>query len=157
MNNPQKTLLENEIIKLSFSDARFPLKRVNSPQSHQQCMQCGTQAELGLKLIFYTDQMDVVWTSSKGTIHQQGYQGIVHGGFIAALLDAAMCHAVFNKGEQGVTGDISIRYLSEIALNTDLIIRSRIVKSNSTLFKVEAQIYVEQQLMAQSTARFIKR
>ena len=120
-------------------------------------MLCGTQSTFGLKIDFYNDQEGVVWAKAKGSIHQQGYQGILHGGFIAALLDAGMCHAIFNQGVEAVTGDINIRYLAEIPLTADIIIRGKIISSYLTLYKVEADIYVEQQLMAKSTARFMKR
>lgn len=157
MSNPEKNILQNEIKKLDFIDSNIQLEKVSKPQSHQYCMLCGTQSTFGLKLDFYNDQQGFVWAKAKGSIHQQGYQGILHGGFIAALLDAGMCNAVFSRGAEAVTGDINIRYLAEIPLTADIIIRGQIIKNYSTLYKVEAEIYVEQQLMAKSSARFMKR
>ncbi len=157
MNNPKKIILQNEIQKCDVFKSTFLLDKVNKQKSHQHCMLCGTQSTFGLKLDFYNDQKGVVWAKAKGSIHQQGYQGILHGGFIAALLDAGMCHAIFNQGVEAVTGDINIRYLAEIPLTADIIIRGKINSSYLTLYKVEADIYVEQQLMAKSTARFMKR
>jgi len=157
MNNSEKNLLENEINKLDFIDSTLLLGKVAKHSSHQHCMLCGTQSTFGLKLDFYNDQEGVVWAKAKGSIHQQGYQGILHGGFIAALLDAGMCQAIFNQGAQAVTADINIRYLAEIPLSAELLIRGQIKKRSLSLYKVEAEIYVEQQLMAKSTARFMKR
>lgn len=157
MNHPEKDLLQNEIDKLNFIDSTLLLEKVAKRPSHQYCMLCGTQSTFGLKLDFYNDQEGFVWAKAKGGIHQQGYQGILHGGFIAALLDAGMCNAIFNHGSEAVTGDMNIRYLAEIPLTADIIIRGKITKSYLTLYKVEAEIYVEQQLMAKSSARFMKR
>jgi acyl-coenzyme A thioesterase PaaI-like protein len=157
MNNPEKRMLQNEIKKCGLFKSTLLLEKVNKQESHQHCMLCGTQSTFGLKIDFYNDQEGVVWAKAKGSIHQQGYQGILHGGFIAALLDAGMCHAIFNQGVEAVTGDINIRYLAEIPLTADIIIRGKIISSYLTLYKVEADIYVEQQLMAKSTARFMKR
>ncbi|CAG23271.1 hypothetical protein PBPRB1404 [Photobacterium profundum SS9] len=157
MNNTEISILQNEIDKFDLFKATSLLEKVNKQNSHQHCMLCGTQSTFGLKLDFYNDQEGVVWAKAKGSIHQQGYQGILHGGFIAALLDAGMCHAIFNQGVEAVTGDINIRYLAEIPLTADIIIRGKINSSYLTLYKVEADIYVEQQLMAKSTARFMKR
>ena len=157
MNHPETLLLQNEIEKLDFIDSILQLKKVEKKQSHQYCMLCGTQSTFGLKLDFYNDQEGIVWAKTKGSIHQQGYQGILHGGFIGALLDAGMCNAIFSQGTEAVTGDINIRYLAEIPLNADIIIRGKIIKKYLTLYKVEAEIYVEQQLMAKSSARFMKR
>jgi acyl-coenzyme A thioesterase PaaI-like protein len=157
MNHPEKDFLQNEIEKLDFIDSTLLLEKVEKQQSHQHCMLCGTKSTFGLKLDFYNDQEGIVWAKAKGSIHQQGYQGILHGGFIAALLDAGMCNAIFNQGAEAVTGDMNIRYLAEIPLTADIIIRGKINKSYLTLYKVEAEIYVDQQLMAKSTARFMKR
>ncbi|MGF1873418.1 PaaI family thioesterase [Photobacterium indicum] len=157
MNNTEIDILQNEIDKFDLFKSTLLLEKVNKQNSHQHCMLCGTQSTFGLKLDFYNDQEGVVWAKAKGSIHQQGYQGILHGGFIAALLDAGMCHAIFNQGVEAVTGDINIRYLAEIPLTADIIIRGKINSSYLTLYKVEADIYVEQQLMAKSTARFMKR
>ncbi|MGB5444995.1 MAG: PaaI family thioesterase [Psychromonas sp.] len=157
MNNSEKNVLQNELQKLNFIDNTLLLEKVEKQHSHQYCMLCGTQSTFGLKLNFYNDQEGIVWAKTKGGIHQQGYQGILHGGFIAALLDAGMCNAIFSQGAEAVTGDINIRYLAEIPLTADIIIRGKIIKSYLTLYKVEAEIYVEQQLMAKSSARFMKR
>ena len=157
MNNPEKRFLQNEIKKCDLFKSTLLLDKVNKQKSHQHCMLCGTQLTFGLKLDFYNDQQGVVWAKAKSSIHQQGYQGIIHGGFIAALLDAGMCNAIFNQGEEAVTGDMNIRYLAEIPLTADILIRGKIIKKYLTLYKVEAEIYVEQQLMAKSSARFMKR
>ncbi|MFT6985306.1 MAG: hypothetical protein ACJAT7_001114 [Psychromonas sp.] len=157
MNNPEKILLQNEINKLDLIDSTLLVGQVAKQPNHQYCMLCGEQSTFGLKLAFYGDQQGVVWARAKGSIHQQGYQGILHGGFIAALLDAGMCQSIFNQGAQAVTADINIRYLAEIPLNAEILIRGKINKHSLSLYKVEAEIYVKQQLMAKSTARFMKR
>lgn len=157
MSNSEQKQLQNEIEKLDFINSTINLQQVNKHQSHQHCMLCGTQPSFGLKLNFFSDQEGTVWAKTKGSIHQQGYQGILHGGFIAALLDSAMCNAIFNRDEEAVTADINIRYIAEIPLTANILIRSNIIKKYLTLYKVESEIYVEQQLMAKSSARFMKR
>ena len=92
-----KKNLEEKIQMLEFIHAEVALNKVKKQPSHQHCMLCGTQSTFGLKLDFYGDQQGDVWAHTKGSIHQQGYQGILHGGFIAALLDASMCNLIFNK------------------------------------------------------------
>lgn len=157
MNNLDKTRLKNEIHKLEYIHTEISLNKVDKQPSHQHCMLCGTQPTFGLKLDFYADQHGDVWTQTKGSIHQQGYQGILHGGFIAALLDASMCNLIFNQGDEAVTADMNTRYLAEIPITSNIIIHSKIIKKCLTLYKVESEIYVEQQLMAKSNARFIRR
>lgn len=155
--NTKQQKLHLELQKLDCFDSNNRLQKIDKVKSHQFCMLCGTQPSFGLKLDFYNDLQQNVWAQAKGSIHQQGYQGILHGGFLASLLDAGMCQAVFNQGIEAVTGDMKIRYLAEIPLNANVIIRAKIKSHCLTLYKVEAEIYVEQQLMAKSEARFIKR
>ncbi|KMV30404.1 hypothetical protein AB733_12105 [Photobacterium swingsii] len=157
MDNPNQSLLQAEIEKCEPFKSTHLVEKVIKHQSHQHCMLCGTEPTFGLKLDFYNDQHGAVWSRAKGSIHQQGYQGILHGGFIASLLDAGMCQAVFNRGIEAVTGDMNIRYLAEIPLNAEMLIRGAITSSCLTLYKAEAGIYVGQQLVAKSTARFMKR
>lgn len=40
----------------------------------------------------------------------EGYHDIVHGGAIAALLDAAMTHCLFGRGVMGLTAEMQVRY-----------------------------------------------
>lgn len=155
--NKKHDKLHNELQKLNCFDNASRLQKIDKRNSHQFCMLCGTQSSFGLRLNFYSDQQGNVWAMAKGGIHQQGYQGILHGGFIAALLDAGMCQAIFNQGVEAVTGDMKIRYLAEVPLTSNIIIRGKIRSSCLTLYKTEAEIYVDQQLMAKSEARFIKR
>jgi len=157
MNDLEKSTLQSDIQKLAQVTSEITLTKVKKQHSHQHCMLCGTQSTFGLKLDFYGDQHSDVWAKAKGSIHQQGYQGILHGGFIAALLDASMCNLIFNQGKEAVTADMNIRYLAEIPITSDILIHAKIIKSYLTLYKVEAEIYVDQQLMAKSNARFMKR
>ncbi|MGL1955755.1 MAG: PaaI family thioesterase [Colwellia sp.] len=157
MKNLEKNILQHEIQKLGHITSKVTLEKVKKQHSHQHCMLCGTQSTFGLKLNFYSDQNSDIWVKTKGSIHQQGYQGILHGGFIAALLDACMCNLIFNKGEEAVTGDINIRYLAEISITSEILIQAKIIKNYFSLYKVEADLYVDQQLMATSNARFMKR
>tara|TARA_R110001583_G_scaffold21088_1_gene80246 strand:+ start:11711 stop:12187 length:477 start_codon:yes stop_codon:yes gene_type:complete len=157
MTISEKDLLQRDIDKLNFTPTVSLLKKIEKQQSHQYCMLCGTQSTFGMKLDFYNDQEGTIWGRAKGSIHQQGFQGILHGGFLAALLDAGMCNVIFNSGAEAVTGDMNIRYHAEVPITADMIIHARIIKSFLTLYKVEAEIYVNQKLVVKANARFMKR
>jgi len=133
-----------------------PLQLLDKTASHQHCMLCGQQSLLGLKLNFYSNQ-DEVWSIARGSIHQQGYQGILHGGFLSALLDAAMCQAIFNQHAEAVTADMNIRFLHEIPTNSEILLKGEVVSQYATLYKVKAEIYVDNRLMVKADARFIKK
>lgn len=145
-----------KVAELNGACLNTPLQRLEQQQSHQHCMLCGPNSLLGLKLNFYSNQ-DGVWTIAQGSIHQQGYNGILHGGFLSALLDAAMCQAVFNQKIEAVTADMNIRFLHEIPINSELLVKGEVVSHYASLYKVKAQIYVKNRLMVKADARFMKR
>ena len=133
------------------------LTKLAKQESHHNCMLCGPNALLGMKLDFFACEAEDVWTLTVGTIHHEGYQNILHGGFLAALLDAAMCQAVFNRNIEAVTADMKIRFLHEVPLNSELLVKGMVISNYSTLYKVEAEIYVDQKLMVKAEARFMKK
>jgi acyl-coenzyme A thioesterase PaaI-like protein len=133
------------------------LRLLDKQPSHQHCMLCGKQALLGLNLNYYSTSDRQVWSQVNGTIHQQGYQGILHGGFLSALLDSGMCQALFQQNIEAVTADMTIRYLHEVPINSDILIKSKIISFRPPLYKVEGELYVEGKLMVKSSARFMNK
>ena len=156
-NEPEKQILM-QLLQEVQPDIQFSsLLLLDKQQSHQRCMLCGTQALLGLKLNFYSSCNHQVWARVKGTIHQQGYQGILHGGFLSALLDSGMCQALFKQNIEAVTADMNIRYLHEVPINSDILITGKIISSHPPLYKVEGELYVDGKLMVKSSGRFMKK
>jgi len=149
-------LINAMVSQLKGNKLVVPLTPLAKQPSHQHCMLCGSQAMLGLKLNFYSNQ-DEVWSIVQGSIHQQGYQGILHGGFLSALLDAVMCQTIFNQKVEAVTADMNIRFLHEIPTNSEMLIKGEVVSHYASLYKVKAQIYVENRLMVKADARFMKK
>ena len=148
--------INEKVSALKNGEKTQTLTLLGKQDSHQQCMLCGPSSVLGLKLNFYANEAEV-WALTVGTIHQQGYKDILHGGFLAALLDAAMCQAVFNQHIEAVTADMKIRFLHEVPVNSELLVKGVVISNYSTLYKVEAQIYVGNKLMVKSEARFMKK
>lgn len=108
---------ESKLIKklqlLTLKSESISLTQLNKQESHQHCMMCSTSPLLGFKLNFYSDHNQLVWSYFQSSKHQQGYQGILHGGFLYALLDSSMCQALFNKDIEAVTADMNIQFLHE--------------------------------------------
>ncbi|WP_022940180.1 PaaI family thioesterase [Psychromonas hadalis] len=152
-----KKRLKQKITDLSQTTSEVRLNAINKQQSHQHCMVCGSHSLLGLKINFYSDQYHHAWALFKGNSHQQGYQGILHGGFLSVLLDGAMCQVVFNKNIEAVTADMNIRFLHEVPINSELLIKAEVISNYFILYKVKAEIYVGNKLMVKADARFMKK
>ena len=99
------------------------------------------------------------WVCSEFQAHEnlQGYDGILHGGIIASLLDAAMTHCLFHLGIQAVTGELSIRFLHPVNCDSKLTVRACILLENPPLYVVKAELIHEDKIMAKAEAKFMQR
>lgn len=57
----------------------------------------------------------------------QGYQGVLHGGMISTLLDAAMTHCLFHQGIEAVTADLQVRFLKPVSCDQMLELRAKLL------------------------------
>lgn len=85
----------------------------------------------------------------------QGYDGIVHGGIIAAIIDASMVQCCMGQGIVAYTTDLSIRYRNSVRINTLTSLETRIVdKARDVLFSLVCCINQNGQLMVEAKGRF---
>lgn len=124
---------------------------------HQSCLLCGDENPLSLKLQFQRLKNGEVSTTFTGTPTLQGYQGILHGGVISALLDSAMTHCLFNQGIEAVTAEMKVRYLHEIPCDAELTLTASLISHRRGLYQVQAEVRMEEKPMAKSEGKFIIR
>jgi acyl-coenzyme A thioesterase PaaI-like protein len=87
----------------------------------------------------------------------QGYDGVVHGGIIAAIIDASMVQCCMGHGIAAYTADLSIRYRSPLRISTPTLLETRIVgRGREVLFSLESNISQEGQTQVAAAARFFK-
>ena len=127
----------------------------NHVRNHEWCLLCGEKNPLSAKLKFQTDKDGGITASFRSYKYLQGYSGIVHGGVIAALLDAAMTHCLFHHNRQGLTCDLHVRYLHPVPCEANLEIKAWILTMSSRLFKLKAEIIEGERVMAWAEAKFL--
>jgi acyl-coenzyme A thioesterase PaaI-like protein len=72
---------------------------------------------------------------------QQGYDDMVHGGVIAAVIDASMAQCLMGRGIAGVTTKLSITYRKPVAIKRDARIRAWVTGVNAgVLYGVQCEI-----------------
>jgi uncharacterized protein (TIGR00369 family) len=103
------------------------------------------------------DADGVVTTRFQAHAGLQGYEGILHGGVIAALLDAAMTHCLFYHGVRAVTGDLRVRFVRPVACTVLLEIRAWVLTICPPLYHLQSEIIVDGGIMAWAKARFMQR
>lgn len=105
------------------------------------CFVCseGHPHGLGLRFHHTTDGVACV-TSIPATYC--GFDGMVHGGIISALMDEAAAYALFARhGKLGVTRDITVRFLKPVPTGTDIRVVGEIVSFDPPQAEVAMAIY----------------
>jgi uncharacterized protein (TIGR00369 family) len=88
----------------------------------------------------------------------RGYDGVVHGGMVALLLDEAMGWAAnCASGGATATGELAVRFRQPTPVNERLRIEGRVVRARSPIYYVEGRLLREDgAVCATATAKFLK-
>ena len=74
-----------------------------------RCFVCGPHNPLGLRLRFV--EQDGAHTGEfRPTDLHVGYEGIVHGGILAAVLDDVMANLLYRRGQYALTARMELRF-----------------------------------------------
>ncbi|VGO19952.1 PaaI family thioesterase [Pontiella sulfatireligans] len=122
---------------------------------HRHCLLCGdlNSGSFGLKFTPHDDGgVRAVFHGHEGL---QGYDGILHGGVIASLLDSAMTHCLFKKGVKAVTADLNVRYKHSIPCGEQVDVQAWLVKCHPPLYCLKASLLLGGRTMAHGEARFM--
>lgn len=96
-----------------------------SPNNY--CFACGEKNPIGLNLkIVETDKG--VKTEFIPKKEYEGYEGIIHGGIVATILDEMIVWACLKMGYSGVTAELNIRYKTPMILGKKYIAYGEITK-----------------------------
>lgn len=125
--------------------------------NHDNCIICGRNNPFSLGLKFVPRGIDAVEASFTGGPHLQGYEGILHGGVISAVLDSAMAHCLLVKNIKAVTGDLRVRFLHAIPCTSRVTIRAWLTCAVSTLYELKAEARVDGRLVARAKAKFMQK
>jgi acyl-coenzyme A thioesterase PaaI-like protein len=116
---------------------------------------CGNKNPLSLRLSFRAGKKGAVWARFQARRLFQGYEGILHGGVICALLDAAMTHCLFHGGVRAVTGDLRVRFSRPVPCRAVLHLRAWPLSMRPPLYRVAAALLQGRRAMARAEARFM--
>jgi len=127
----------------------------------KMCFACGQENPISLGLKFKEiDENTVKGEFTPGENHQ-GYDGIMHGGLIATLLDEAMAYVIGFKDIQAFTAELNIRFRTavEIGKRLEIIGEYKDSKKSSiaNVYYTEAKIFDEEgNLKAKAKAKFME-
>lgn len=103
------------------------------------CFICGENNPSGLHLKFslLNGKVQTEFISQK---NHQGYENIVHGGIISALLDEAMVKAALLQGMPAVTAEIAVRFKTPLATGEKSIVEAEITCKHKRIIETSAVI-----------------
>lgn len=123
------------------------------PQSHAACMVCGQNDSLSLQ--FQGDDNGVE-AFFKANSRWQGYKGVLHGGMISTLLDAAMTHCLFHFGIEAMTADLQVRFIKPVPCSQMLELRAELLTERRSLYQLCAKLLCNGEVMARGEAKFMR-
>lgn len=127
-----------------------------SGRVHGRCVVCGTENPAGLGVRFTVTDDGGVQGVFAGDEAYEGYPGRMHGGLVAALLDAAMTNCLFARNCQAVTAELIVRYRQAVEPNSPMIVRAWLDGSRAPLHRLHAELHQDNQLKATGLGKFLQ-
>ncbi len=106
------------------------------------CIVCGRENIHGLHLSFHVhNETGIVTADYTPAPHHIGFEGIIHGGVLATILDEAMVWAATWAGKRFcVCGELSVRYRQSVPVGFPLRVEARIDAVRSRLIETTGSI-----------------
>jgi uncharacterized protein (TIGR00369 family) len=121
---------------------------------HKECFACSQTNEYGLQLQFESNVGEVTCRTEINKPHQS-YNGVVHGGIVATLLDAAMVHCLHKEfGKNPLTCRLDIRYLEVVPTDSSITINASFKSRRGTHCWAEAQILTNDRVCVTAKGTF---
>ncbi len=119
------------------------------------CFVCGKQDPAGLGLSF-SSSGDKVIAEFNLQKKSQGFNDIVHGGMVAAILDEAMIQAVQTKDIHAVTSELTVRFKAPLMAGERLSVEAKVLKVKKNLIEASAAIRrPDSSVVAEGTAKLL--
>ncbi len=139
----------------SSAASQAQLKTIRA-KAHPSCVVCSPSNPAGLGLEFTVQDDGSVCARFAGHAGLEGFEGFLHGGIIATLLDAAMTNCLFAHGLVAMTAELSVRYRKPVLSGQALILRARITHSRPPLHLLAAELEQEDCIRAIASAKFLQ-
>ena len=130
----------------------------NEFNDNGRCFVCGPGNPEGLRLEFRMDK-DRAEAEAEVSFPEryQGWEGVVHGGLLATVLDEAMIYAAGAKGLKCVTGEMTVRYVKPASTGVAYELKGRFVEDQGRIVLAESELRDSDGLeVARATGKLFK-
>ena len=121
---------------------------------HPNCVVCSSRNSKGLHLEFVSTNDGGITATFQFDEAFEGYPGILHGGVISSILDGAMGHCMFARGQTAVTVEMTTRFRRPVLINQEAKVSARIKRSSHPLYILEAEILQAGQVKATAKSKY---
>jgi uncharacterized protein (TIGR00369 family) len=110
-------------------------------RDNPRCFVCGKENPAGLGVDFEIDrEQRTIGAKFRPSDVYQGYEGIVHGGILSALLDEAMVKLTVGLGTPAVTAQMTVTFTAPSAPGDELFVSGKLTHETRRLIQAEAKI-----------------
>lgn len=124
-------------------------------QAHGRCVVCGRGNGSAPRLLFAVADDGSVQAIFQPDPAYEGYNGILHGGVIATLLDAAMTNCLFAHGRCGLTAELCVRFRHPVHTGRSTLVRAWVERDGAPLFVLGAEVSQDGQRKATAVGKFM--
>lgn len=120
------------------------------------CFICGPQNPIGLKVKPVRDESaGRAWLTVVIPADFQGWEGVAHGGIVAALLDEVSVYAGMAISKQIVTAELTTRYLKPVPTGREITVVAHVREQIRRSITVDAVLSCQGEMLARSEARIV--
>jgi len=124
-------------------------------RAHANCVVCGTANGRGLRLVFHQSEDGGVQATFDCEKAYEGYDNVLHGGVVSALLDGAMTNCLFAHGHPGVTAELTVRFRYPVRIDKIATVRAWIERCTPPLHVLKAELVQDGQTKAAARGKFL--
>jgi acyl-coenzyme A thioesterase PaaI-like protein len=125
-------------------------------EEHLECFACGRKNASGLRLCFVQQADGSVTAEFMCDDVYQGYEGTLHGGITATILDSAMTNCLLLMGVRARTARLNVRYHERVVTGRLGRVVTQLKRKMRNAYLLNARFYQAEKLCAEAVAVFIK-
>ncbi|OGR52623.1 MAG: hypothetical protein A2049_05660 [Elusimicrobia bacterium GWA2_62_23] len=123
---------------------------------HGNCVACGPANPAGLRLKFKKQPDGSVAAAVFCRKELTGYDGLLHGGVAALMLDSAMVNCLFAAGVTAYTAELKLKYRAPVKIGRAAELRAWLEKDHCPLYLTRGELRQDGEVKVSAEAKFMR-